>query len=132
VVENDVLVRDRNAGCLQVADGPDDAGGLQIAIGIVILAYDQDAGMVSLGIAEQVVVILREENSLFEDAPVEVGRSLAPPRPKSSGSRTWCPAARSRRTRSVDALSIIQVQFHRCVSQWCSSGDSTFGAGWYL
>ena len=94
--------------------------------------------MVSLGIPEEivqefeVVVIVREENSLFEDAPVQVGRVFGTHQTEISGQQYLVPGRSQQSHEERGRTVVIQLQFHRCVSRWCSSGDSTFGVGWYL
>jgi hypothetical protein len=65
VVEHNALVCDRNTGCYQLADGPNDVRRLQVAMRVIVPAYDEDAGMVPLAFQQEfmkkakVVVVVR-------------------------------------------------------------------------
>src|SRR5262249_4715985 len=137
-IENDVLVRRGDGRGLQVPDGPDDAGRLEITTGIVVLAHYQDAGMVALTLPQQLVeefkvrVVVRQEDRLFADGSAEVLGVFGPRQAESSREEDHVAGVLEESRQQCGNTVVIQIQLHCRVRRCRSSGARSLGEGWYL
>jgi hypothetical protein len=80
----------------------------------------------------KILVVVREESRLFPDGPAEMNGVLGPQQPE--GAREQHVVSRPAEKlhgQSIETI-VVQIDSHRWVSRWRSSGERSRGEGWYL